>query len=253
MMLKSFDAVDELISPPEFPHVTKVSNYKKDALRLAIPSKSPEEFNEKGYRADSFSKRAGLRVLSIGCSDVFGYGIERGERFSDLFCEHFARRLGCEVANWNLGLPGKSNDYISRMVDCAQKILNPDIILVCFTRIIRREWFSPRGECCDHIYRHKNESSAHFEGLSSYNDNIINFYKNYRLVECCAMGKPFYFTLSLNTAGEAVGMNDILRITDQSRYVGYFDLVDKADDSHPGRMSNRDLATRFIKRHEAGE
>lgn len=240
-----------MISPCEFPHVTKVSSYRSDALRMATPSRSPEEFNESGYRADSFSKRAELRVLSIGCSDVFGYAIDRKDRFSDVFCEHFARKMGCEVANWNLGLPGKSNDYISRMVDCAQKLLRPDIILVCFTRIVRREWFSAKGACRDHLYGHKSEASQHFESLSNYNENILNFYKNYRLVESCAMGKPFYFTLSLNTAGEPVGMSDILRITDRNRYVGYFDLVDNADESHPGRMSNRDLATRFIERHEA--
>jgi hypothetical protein len=250
-MLKVFNSVPDLIFSSEVPHVDKVSNYCKDNVLLnATPLKKPCEFNEKGYRSDPFFPNEGIKVLSIGCSDVFGYSLEKKHRFSDVFCNRISSQ-GHKVLNWNLGLPGKSNDYIARTISFVQSILKPDIVLVSFTRILRREWFSSSGICIDHIYKHKTEASGSFNNLSNYNQDILNFYINYKLIESVLKDVNFMFTLSLNTSGDLVGLDDILRIVDTDKYVGYFDVLDYADDHHPGKNSNFQLADRFFEKYKA--
>lgn len=239
--------ISDILISTDVPHVDKVYSYRKNALLDAIPSRNQSEFNEKGYRSDSFLHCGDVRVLSIGCSDVFGYSLDKQDRFSDVFCNKLSAQ-GHQVTNWNLGLPGKSNDYIARTIASTKTILKPDIVLVSFTRILRREWFSDSGKCVDHIYKHKSEASESLNALSNYNQNILNFYLNYKLVESVLSDVEFMFTLSLNTNGEPVGLPDILRIVDANKYVGYFDLLDRADEHHPGRLSNLQLADNFFQK-----
>jgi len=239
--------IRDLLLTNEVPHIERITTYRKNALLSVIPVKDPNEFNEKGYRSDSFLSCGDIKVLSIGCSDVFGYYLKKEDRFSDIFCQKLLNQ-GHKVSNWNLGLPGKSNDYIARTIALTKSILKPDIVLVSFTRILRREWFSGSGFCIDYIYNHKNEVSESLNNLSNYNQNILNFYINYKLIESVLNDVEFMFTLSLNTKGKAVGMDDILKIVDLNKYVGYFDLIDYSDEQHPGKLSNIQLADKFFKK-----
>jgi len=102
----------------------------------------------------------------------------------------------------------------------------------------------------DYIYKHKNEVSNHFDVLANYNQNILNFYINYKLIESLFCDVNFMFTLSLNTGGKFVGLDDILKIVDLNKYVGYFDTIDNADPAHPGVLSNLKLATNFFEKYK---
>lgn len=243
-----------LFLSPTMPHIREFTSYKQGYLLQAIPSGLPE-FNECGYRADTFREKEGTKVVSIGCSDVFGYCLPREQRFSDLFCQGVAEHTGQKAINWNLGLPGKSNDYIARNLLQAAEVLKPDIVLVCFTRIIRREWFNELGVCVDYIPGNTNCGvlvRSSFEVQSNYNANLLNFYMNYKLIEKTFPNTPLYISLSLNTRGQFVGKEDIESLIDPKKYVGYFESVDHADPYHPGPRSNRILADKLLDRHFKG-
>ena len=79
--------------------------------------------------------------------------------------------------------------------------------------------------------------------------NILNFYMNYKLIESTLHDTKFMFTLSLNSRGKLVGLDDILKITDTEKYVGYFDVIDHADRDHPGKLSNEKLAHLFLEKY----
>jgi len=53
-MTKNSKIID-LLKINEVPHIDEITNfYRSDVLLNAIPSKNTKEFNEKGYRSDSF-------------------------------------------------------------------------------------------------------------------------------------------------------------------------------------------------------
>lgn len=245
--------MNKLIKCNAMPNINAFTTYRDGSLLKTIPSQNVSEFNTQGYRSDPFEEAADIRVISIGCSDVFGYALNKEDRFSDIFCQRLSTQTNKKVANWNLGLPGKSNDYIARNLLVAKEILDPTIVLICFTRILRREWFDEDAVCVDYLPGNRNYKSmmpsASFEVLSNYNQNILNFYLNYRLVELLLKDIEFMFTLSLNSKGNLVGLDDIVKMVDTSKYVGYFDVLDHADPDHPGRKSNIELADKFFRRH----
>jgi len=43
------------------------------------------KLNSHGFRSDEFDKRSDINVLFVGCSNVFGWGVNDGARFSDRF------------------------------------------------------------------------------------------------------------------------------------------------------------------------
>jgi len=235
----------------EIPHVNEITNYKhKKVLINNIPSHDPLEFNEKGFRSDSFLVDGDIKVLSIGCSDVFGFQLDKSKRFSDVFCKKLSIQTKKKVINWNLGLPGKSNDYINRMITCTKEKLNPNIVIICFTRILRREWVDKNGVFFDYLMYHENVTSPHFKFLSNYNQDILNFYLNYKSIEANLKDVNFMFTLSLNSLGVKVGLYDVLNIVDKNKYAGYFEFVDRTTDNiHAGEISNYNLAENFFKKY----
>jgi hypothetical protein len=242
------------LSTDSFPFAESFLNKQSNAF-LKVMSAS-HELNSKGYRCEEFTTEKEIKVVSIGCSDVFGYNLAKEERFSNIFCAKIAQYYNKTVANWNLGLPGKSNDYIGRMMVNVVNSLKPDIVLVNFTRILRREYFDIDGVCIDYIPGHVNiynkEIVSHYEKLSSYNQDILNFYLNYKLVESLTKlnGIKFYFSLSLNNCGRLLGLEDILQLVDTQKYVGYFEVLDLTKDQHhPSTISNATLACKFFDKH----
>jgi len=77
------------------PHVNEITSYKhENVLKECTPSHDPLEFNEKGFRSDSFLADGDIKVLSIGCSDVFGFTLDKSKRFSDVFCKKLSIQTG---------------------------------------------------------------------------------------------------------------------------------------------------------------
>lgn len=216
--------------------------------------------NSKNYRADEFE---GPGVVSIGCSDVYGIGIDQnGERFSGIV----AHKLG--VRDYNLGMPGKSNDYIARMAFASARNLDSVLTLVVFTDTSRREYclsLKDETSVLDHqnyLWREKQfrnrlrlefeESAECLYKISNNTMDMVNFLNNYFLVEHALRGKKWLFSIN-DRKFNTLHLKNLESFIDKRRYVGCFEFVDKAfDENHPGLRSHSLLAEKFLQAHEKG-
>lgn len=90
--------------------------------------------DSRGYRQEARSvERSGdvLRVLALGDSIVYGWGVEAHERFTDLLEARLEQVLSREVEVWNLGVPGYSLDQTLWTYELHGRQLRPDVVLVC--------------------------------------------------------------------------------------------------------------------------
>ena len=211
-------------------------------------------FNSLGYRCPEFDAVADIRIVTIGCSYVLGQALPQRALFHELFAEKLRALASPKtVLVWNLGLSGASNDYISRLLHLATARLDPHIVLVNFTHLARREYvtvqnrylnynppYNPTDEVTKDIFRH-------FNALSSPLNDQINFYRNFKAVECALNGRQWFY--SHPNQKEIEPLTPYINI---NRFAGLLQPIDKArDHGHPGPESHRRLAelywTKFLK------
>jgi lysophospholipase L1-like esterase len=90
--------------------------------------------DSRGYRqVERSDERAGdvVRVLVLGDSIVYGWGVEAHERFTDRLESRLTRELTRKVEVWNLGVPGYSLDQELWTYELHGRALKPDVVLVC--------------------------------------------------------------------------------------------------------------------------
>lgn len=215
--------------------------------------------NKQGFLSDEFDVRKEINVATIGCSNALGWGLAPEQRFSNLFCERVAETTGKTVANWNLSLAGKSNDYIARMVWYCEQSLTPDVYLLCFTGLARREYFDVTGRYIDYVPKNfpaivKNsdpqnfEIHAHLHQLLSPYEDTLNFTKNYHSIRHLVRNRTWFYTLGCCTETSNIA-DSIRQIMQEKESIGYFEVMDKAQDGwHPGPKSNQALAEKFINK-----
>lgn len=95
--------------------------------------------NRHGYRCPEFPSKSlegGKNVVVLGCSHTFGIGSSDDELWVNLFEKKLQNN---RLRFWNLGQPGASGDLIVRILYSTEQILFPDIILVCWPHMSRRE------------------------------------------------------------------------------------------------------------------
>jgi len=208
------------------------------------------KLNSLGYRCPEFDVNADIRVVTVGCSYVFGMGLPKHDLFHELFAERLRTKLQKSVVVWNLGIEGSSNDYISRLLYLAVPRLNPDIVLINFTHHGRREYVSIQDRCIRYVPNAKppdqvtKDIFGHFAALSSPFDDALNFFKNYKAVEHLLAGRQWLYSHVNPREFEAVAAHMDLR-----RYVGPLTYVDKARDGcHPGPKCHRRLAKFYWRR-----
>ena len=219
--------------------------YNKDSITM----------NKLGYRSDEFEDRKEVNLLVVGDSVSLGWGVKDHEVCCRIFAKKLSESISKSVAVWNLSMGGKSNDYISRMLLCGLKALKPDICMITFTEITRREYFGPSWDTrgmsgvCDYIPSQKpNEMHRRayesFFSLSCFHDDINNFYKNCQLIEFAleTNNVPWMFSTpawefppDLPLGPEHVGI------------FGYEDFAD--DDKHPGPQSHMRMAQIFLNKY----
>ena len=90
--------------------------------------------NQLGFRDREFSltKEAGTRILAIGDSFTYGWGVAVGQSWPKVL-EAGLRQRGHNVEVANLGQPGASPVVYARTAAKAVPLLKPDIIIVCIT------------------------------------------------------------------------------------------------------------------------
>jgi hypothetical protein len=97
-------------------------------------------YNNLGFRGDPTHKN-GFKVMSIGCSLTEGVGVNDNETWSSQFSKLLENGV-----DFNLGISGRSNDYICRSLITFYELLNPDLVLIMYTSPIRREIYTKNGK-----------------------------------------------------------------------------------------------------------
>jgi len=107
-------------------------------------SEMPSGVELDGYRLNSHGYRCPewipmpdgkKNVAVLGCSHTFGQGNKDNEHWVHFLSQHNKDRL----RYWNLGQPGASADKVVRILYGCEKIINPNIVIVCWPVWSRRE------------------------------------------------------------------------------------------------------------------
>ena len=202
-------------------------------------------YNELGFRGDSINK-SGFKVLSIGCSNTEGVGVNDTETWPAQFCKHIPNSV-----NLNFGTGGRSNDYISRCLLTFYDLIKPDLVLIMYTSPQRREiltrnnFIEPYSPTTSwgYLEETKDGQNIHKKLFELQNDNedFVNWYKNHLLI------KYFLETKKCNWVWN--GWMGIPRdYQEPNRFDGDYSMfIDRGVDKvHPGPLHNRKYSNRLI-------
>lgn len=154
-------------------------------------------FNSAGYRAPEFESAGdAIKILALGCSETFGYGLPREHLFHEIVAGRLRMHTGRTVVNWNLAVPGGSGDRMCRMLVVSLPLLQPDIVLLQFPSANRREYFSSK---CEALNYHPNSMHraelaplfASFKSLTSPPDDFLNLFRRYKLAAALLRGRKW--------------------------------------------------------------
>jgi hypothetical protein len=236
-------------SPKEF----DIASYKwhlKERVDKEIMGNGSDEgncyytFNELGFRGDS-PKKKGLRVMSVGCSHTEGIGVHNHQTWS----HHLSKLLPSGV-DLNLGISGRSNDYIARTILAWTDYMKPSIVLAMYTYPHRREFYRETGEVepyhptpWGYFDEEKEGRILWANKIASTNneEDFMNWYKNHQLITYYLKSKEIPFIWN----GTFLGT----KYTDENRFDGdYPNLPD--EHKHANGAQNELYAKKLFKHIE---
>jgi len=205
-------------------------------------------FNSRGYRCAEFDRKADLRVVTLGCSYTFGIGVAEEETFSHLVTRQLADELEVSAVNWNLAIPGASNDYMTRALHLALPVLDPHVVLLFFTHLSRREYIAASNR---NIHYNPNrmhnpsrwdlDITANIDSLISEPDNQLNLFRNYKAAEAALRGRIWYFGFRYDkSVVEAAPHLDRERLIEPMLWMDF-----ARDQLHFGPETHRDIQGKF--------
>lgn len=94
-------------------------------------------FKEYPFRCPSWDPmpEGKKNAVILGCSHTWGVGLEPQETWAHHVSQHNTKR----IRYWNLGQPGAGADSIVRILYSCEKVLHPNIIIVMWPGMARRE------------------------------------------------------------------------------------------------------------------
>lgn len=203
------------------------------------------KLNSKGYRCPEFDfkNKYDIKIVSLGCSWAFGYGLPQEMIYSEILCEKIKKHTKSSVVNYNLSVPCAGNQFITRIASVVSKILKPDFIFVNFSFIKRKEYLDENGKYWFYFSKaQKNNNEDSLKKLlyiSNDYDDLLKYYMCIDHVSCiCGSKNIKYFwscvdDLSQNDCGS----------WDKKNFVGVFKKYDLARDNlHPGKASHKKMA-----------
>lgn len=201
-------------------------------------------YNSLGFRGDSIHKK-GFKVVSIGCSLTEGVGVNDNETWPSQFS-----KLVKDGVDFNLGISGRSNDYICRALMTFYELLNPDLVLIMYTSPIRREIYTENGGIEPFIptqswgYMEETENGKKIQNylteLQNDNEDFTNWYKNHQLIRLFLESKKCNWLWNGNF-GVSKEYKDFNRF--DGDYGKYLDLG--SDRFHPGPVHNEEYSHRL--------
>ena len=185
-------------------------------------------------------------VVILGCSHTYGVGLEPNETWAHHVSQHNTKQL----RYWNLGQPGASADHIVRILYGSEKLIFPEIIIVCWPFWSRRE----------KLHTYAQSLMSHDEELKNENEHTDknNFLKNLFLVEKYAEKnncKTFHCFAQDNYAKHIKGLNVLDHYTIKNCWP-YWDKFEQrklhaqpslaADGKHYGIEHHKRFAKLFV-------
>ena len=106
--------------------------------------------SREGYRCPSWDPMPSGKknVVVLGCSHTYGVGLEDDEHWVHFLSQHNTDRL----RYWNLGQPGASADQIVRILHGTERLLFPEIVIVCWPLWSRRERLEQHAVLIHHLF-----------------------------------------------------------------------------------------------------
>lgn len=235
------------------------------------------KFNALGYRCPEFdlakANNNALSVVSIGASEVMGYGLPETQSFPYLFCQRLEHHVGRSTINWNLGVAGSSADTVARTLIPALSVLKPDIVIFVFPFPWRREHINAAGKLFffdrktpANLFKklktrwvnpeYAEQFSANSVLSTDYSDQL-NYFKNYQLCEAlCEKHKlmwlfsPFHSSY-FNAFTHLLKIENLISPGLWDRTQAYKNDVATGlarDRFHPGIKPNQEMAGLFFQR-----
>jgi hypothetical protein len=201
-------------------------------------------YNELGFRGDSINKE-GFKIMSLGCSLTEGVGVNN----EDTWPAHL-KKLIPNAVNLNFGTGGRSNDFISRCLITYYDTVKPDLVLIMYPSLMRREIYTKDGGIEPFMpttsWGYLNETK---EGqktqesltyLQNNNEDIINWFKNHQLIK--------YFLESKKCNWIWNGGELPVEYFEDNRFDGdYNKFIDLGvDGKHPGPLHNKKYASGLL-------
>jgi hypothetical protein len=95
-------------------------------------------FNSLGYRSPEFNiSTSDLKILVCGCSQTLGVGLNVSDCWPGVVQSVMSNAIATTI--FNLASVGASTDYVSRTVSQSISIVKPDVVLVLWPELSRRE------------------------------------------------------------------------------------------------------------------
>jgi hypothetical protein len=198
-------------------------------------------YNELGFRGDSIKKQ-GFKVMSFGCSNTEGVGVNDNETWPAQFTSLIPNGV-----NFNFGTGGRSNDFIVRCLLTYYDTIKPDLILIMYASPLRREIYTKDGGIEPFMpttswgyLKETNEGAKTQEYLTYLQDDngdTINWYKNHLLIKYFLESKKCNWIWN---GREITSVNYDEPNRFDGDYGKYLDLG--VDNTHPGPKHNKTYA-----------
>lgn len=222
-------------------HNYHLSNKVNSTFKIAGTDKTglcTYTYNELGFRGDSITKD-GFKIMCIGDSNTEGVGVNDNQTWP-----YYFSNLIPNAVNHNMGMGGRSNDYISRCLLTYYDLIKPDLVLIMYTSPQRREIYTNDGGIEPYIptsawgYLSETSDGKKIQllknELQNDNEDFINWYKNHLLIK--------YFLESKKCNWLWNGWMGIpIDFKETNRFDGEYGMpfIDLGTDSeHPGPIHN---------------
>lgn len=210
-------------------------------------------FNELGFRGDSIIKK-GFRIMTLGCSMTEGVGVDDNETWSHIFS-----KLIPNSVDINLGLGGRSNDFMCRSLLTLYEVIKPNLVIILYTGINRREYYDENyglspfiaSNPIGYFFRETEKGKKIQKDLTmvtNENEDLINWYKNHLLIKYFLQSKNCNWLWD-NSFIDCDYKDDNLFHKGYTNGVDLFKVgfknvfIDKGtDDIHPGKLHQETYA-----------
>lgn len=211
-------------------------------------------WNSMGYRCPEFDipKTNRPRVCIYGDSCMEGYGLSEKDMPSMQFARHWNDHFENENPEiFNLAKAAASNDFISRVLYSTVSQLRPDLVVIYWTYVTRRELHAEDGNTLSFLKswpimsvpfpEQYHELLTSQQVLSNWRADADNFLRNYLLVKYFLQAHSIPYVWSLESHRWYENKQQYFDQYDHDRYINcglenyYLDF--SRDQVHPGPKS----------------